>query len=194
MLGKAVLEAMDNPVWDKRKYTKRQRKVPKGGRKVKRTLVILLDGTNVPATHADTKGRKGKNGGEAGTRQLRIVVVFEYEALDEVGLPIPLPGSFSYSVLLCNALELKGFVKKLGEARGAQTALRVECGADGEECLESILTESFPQAVFFNDFMHAASYPDFPHSASFLTFFAEWTWKNASKSGIFLRQNGRNGV
>ena len=158
VLGKAALEAQKAPTWDKRAYSKAQRKVPKGGRKVERTLVILVDGTGVPATHADTKGRKGKNGGEAGTRQLRIVVVFEYEALDEDGLPIPLPGSFSYSVLLCNALELKGFVKKLGEARGARTAPRVECGADGEECLETILTEAFPNAVFFNDFMHAASY------------------------------------
>ena len=157
-LGKAVLEAMKTPVWDKRTYTKRQRKVPKGGRKVRRTLVILLDGTNVPATHADTKGRKGKNGGEAGSRQLRIVVIFEYEALDEDGHPVPIPGSSTYAVLLYNALELKGFVKKLGESRGARTALRVECGADGEECLETILTEAFPNAVFFNDFMHAASY------------------------------------
>ena len=158
LLGKAALEAQKKPLWDKRTYTKRQREVSQGGRKVARTLVILLDGTGVPATHADTKGRKGKNGGEAGTRQLRIVVIFEYESLDGDGHPVPLPGSFSYSVLLCNALELKGFVKKLGEARGAQTAPRVECGADGEEALETILTEAFPQAVFFNDFLHAASY------------------------------------
>ncbi|MBP5788482.1 MAG: hypothetical protein J6Y19_11790, partial [Kiritimatiellae bacterium] len=158
VLGKAALEAQKKPAWDRRTYAEKQRKVPEGGRKVGRTLVILVDGTGVPATHADTKGRKGRNGGEAGTRQLRIVVLFEYEALDGNGHPVPIPGSFSYAVLLCNALELKGFVRQLGEARGAGTALRVVCGADGEECLETILTEAFPDAVFFNDFMHAASY------------------------------------
>ena len=158
LLGKAALEAQKKPAWDRRTYTGKQRKVPNGGRRVPRTLVILLDGTGVPATHADTKGRKGRNGGEAGTRQLRVVVIFEYETVDAKGRPIPLPGSFSYAVLLCDALELKGFVKKLGEARGAGTALRVECGADGEEALEAILTEAFPDAVFFNDFMHAASH------------------------------------
>ena len=158
VLGKAALEAQKKPAWDRRTYAEKQRKVPEGGRKVGRTLVILVDGTGVPATHADTKGRKGRNGGEAGTRQLRIVVLFEYEALDGNGHPVPIPGSFSYAVLLCNALELKGVVRKLGEARGAGTALRVVCGADGEECLETILTEAFPDAVFFNDFMHAASY------------------------------------
>ena len=158
VLGKAAQEAQKSPAWDKRTYTEKQRKVPRGGRRVPRTLVILVDGTCVPATHADTKGRKGKNGGEAGTRQLRIVAIFEYEAVDAKGRPVPLPGSFSYAVLACDALELKGFVRKLGEARGAGTALRVECGADGEECLEPILTEAFPSAVFFNDFMHAASY------------------------------------
>ena len=158
LLGKAALEAQKKPAWDRRTYTGKQRKVPHGGRRVPRTLVILVDGTGVPATHADTKGRKGRNGGEAGTRQLRVVVIFEYETVDAKGRPIPLPGSFSYAVLLCDALELKGFVKKLGEARGAGTALRVECGADGEEALEAILTEAFPNAVFFNDFMHAASH------------------------------------
>ena len=156
--GLVALEAQKAAPWNKRTYTAKQRKVPKGGRRVPRTLVILVDGTCVPATRADTRGRKGKNGGEAGSRQLRIVVLFEYEALDAEGHPVPLPGSFSYAVLLCNALELKGFVKKLGEARGARTALRMECGADGEEALETLLTEAFPKAVFFNDFMHAASY------------------------------------
>jgi hypothetical protein len=156
--GLAALEAQKAAPWNKRTYTAKQRKLPKGGRRVPRTLVILVDGTCVPATRADTRDRKGKNGGEAGARQLRVVVLFEYEALDAEGHPVPLPGSFSYAVLLCNALELKGFVKKLGEARGARSALRVQCGADGEEALESILTDAFPRAVFFNDFMHAASY------------------------------------
>ncbi len=107
---------------------------------------------------ADTLGRKGRNGGEAGSRQLRIVVVCEYEAVDAKGRPIPIPGSFSYAVLLCNALELKGHTKKLAEARGARSVERLQCGADGEEALEAILTECPPQAVFFNDIMHAMSY------------------------------------
>ena len=156
--GEVALQAQKSPAWDKRTYPKKLRKTPKGGRKVPRTLVILVDGTCVPATHADTRGRKGKNGGETGSRQLRVVVLYEYEALDAEGRPVPIPGSFSYAVLLCNALELKGFVKKVGEARGARTVPRVLCGTDGEEALERLLTEAFPQAVFFNDFMHAASY------------------------------------
>ena len=156
--GETALQAQKSPAWDRRTYPEKHRKIPEGGRKVPRTLAILVDGTCVPATHADTRGRKGKNGGEAGSRQLRVVVMYEYEALDAEGRPVPIPGSFSYAVLLCNALELKGFVKKLGEARGARSVPRVLCGADGEEALEHLLTEAFPQAVFFNDFMHAASY------------------------------------
>ncbi|MBQ9345627.1 MAG: hypothetical protein IJT88_10490 [Kiritimatiellae bacterium] len=64
------------------------------------------------------------------------------------------PGSFSYAVMLCDALELMGRIKKLAEARGAGAAARLLCGADGEEAMEAILTEDFPQAVFHNDFMH----------------------------------------
>ena len=120
--------------------------------------MVQLDGTCVPAVKADTKGRKGKNGGEAGSRQLRVASMCEYEAVDAKGRPVPIPGSFSYAVMLCDAPELKGRVKKLAEARGAGTEARMQCGADGEEALEAILTEDFPNAVFHNDFMHAASY------------------------------------
>lgn len=77
-----------------------------------------MDGTCVPATGADTRGRKGRNGGEAGSRQLRIVAMCEYETVDAKGRSIPIPGSFSYAVFFCNALELKGHVKKLAETRG----------------------------------------------------------------------------
>lgn len=78
----------------------RPRKAPEGGRKVQRTLAILADGTCVPATHTDTPGRKGKNGGEAGSRQLRVVAMCEYETLDSEGRPVPISGAFSYAVLL----------------------------------------------------------------------------------------------
>ena len=156
--GVEALAAQETPAWDKREYTAEQRAVPEGGRRVPRTLAVQVDGTCVPATKADTKGRRGKNGGEAGSRQLRVASMCEYEAVDSKGRPVPIPGSFSYAVMLCDALELKGRVKKLAEARGARSVARMQCGADGEEALEAILTEDFPQAVFHNDFMHAASY------------------------------------
>lgn len=156
--GEEVRKALENPEWDVRDYAAWQLKLPEGARRVPRTLLLLLDGTCVPATGADTLGRKGRNGGEAGSRQLRIVAMCEYEAVDAKGRPIPIPGSFSYAALFCNALELKGHAKKLAEARGARSVERLQCGADGEEALEAILTECFPQAVFFNDIMHAMSY------------------------------------
>ena len=156
--GEEAYEAMKSPAWDARQYPEKDRKLPEGARPVPRTLLLLVDGTNVPATKADTRGHKGKQGGEAKTRQLRVVSLCEYEAVTEKGRPIPLPGSFSYGIMAGDALELKGFVKKLAEARGAGQAARMQCGADGEEALESILTDAFPRAVFFNDIMHAMSY------------------------------------
>jgi hypothetical protein len=156
--GQAERKALESPTWDVRTYTARQLRLPQGARRVPRTLLLLLDGTCVPATKADTRGRRGKNGGEAGSRQLRIVTLCEYEAVDAKGRPIPIPGSFSCAVLFCNALELKGYAKKFAEARGARSVARLECGADGEEALEAILTDLFPQAVFYNDIMHAMSY------------------------------------
>ena len=148
--GEEAYEAMKSPAWDARQYPEKDRKLPEGARPVPRTMLLLVDGTNVPATKADTRGHKGKQGGEAKTRQLRVVSLCEYEAVTEKGRPIPLPGSFSYGIMAGDALELKGFVKKLAEARGAGQAARMQCGADGEEALESILTDAFPRAVLSN--------------------------------------------
>lgn len=43
-------------------------------------------------------------------------------------------------MMLCDALKLRGRIKKLSEAHVARTAARLQCGADGEEALEAILT------------------------------------------------------
>ena len=154
MLGKAALEAMKTPVWDNRTHTKRQRKVPKGGRKVRRTLVILLDGTNDPSTHADTKGRKGKNGGRRGRGNFGSWSSSSTRRWTRTGTPSPSPDRSPTRCCCATPSNSRGSSRN--SANRAEPEL--QCGADGEECLETNLTEAFPNAVFFNDFMHAASH------------------------------------
>lgn len=157
-VGEKALAALRDPAKDVRRYTDAQLGVPDGGRRVERTLVAMADGTNAPCTKADTAGVRGKNGGEAGSRQLRVSNFCEYAAVTEKGVPVPIRGSFSYAVMHGDIGELTGQLKLQGAARGSGTVPRMQCVADGEEALEKAMRDAFPFAVFTNDFMHASGY------------------------------------
>ena len=157
-VGKDCLDAQREPEADVRRYADAQAKVPEGGRSVPRTLAAMADGTNVPCTKADTKGVAGRNGGEAGSRQLRVMSFSEHMAVTGKGVPVPIRGSFSYAVMRGDVGELTGMLRVQGVSRGAGTAPRVQCVADGEEGLEKAFRDAFPDAVFTNDFMHASGY------------------------------------
>ena len=157
-VGKDRLEEQRDPAKDVRRYSEAQLKVPENGRRVPRTLLAMADGTNAPCTKADTKGIPGKDGGEAGSRQLRVMSFNEYAAVTEKGVPVPIDGSFSYAVMKGDIGELAVTLKRQGVARGSGTVPRMQCVADGEEALERALRDAFPFAVFTNDFMHASGY------------------------------------
>lgn len=128
-----------------------------GKTKTERTLFCMLDGTGAPCTKKDTAGVKGKHG-EAGTRQIRVMLFGEYGWLDKNGRPAPYKKSFSYAVSGDEISEVSKLVRKLGMARGYGTIPRMQCVADGEVALENALRDSFPSATFTNDFMHACEY------------------------------------
>jgi hypothetical protein len=153
--GEQCLLTQDKAVRDVRSYPAR---VPKDGEtETDHTLFCMLDGTGAPCTKKDTANIKGKRG-EAGTRQIRVVLFGEYGWLDNKGRPSPFKGSFSYAVSGDEISEASGLVRKLGIARGYGTAPRMQCVADGEVALEKALRDCFPNAIFTNDFMHACGY------------------------------------
>lgn len=157
--GGAALLEQENPGMDVRSYTPARKGAGGGSRKVARTLVAMADGTNVPCTGADTAGVRGKNGGEAGSRQLRVPSFCEYERVTGKGVPVPIGGSFSYAVTDGDVSKLAGMIRLHGVARGYGTAPRMQCVADGEEALERAFRDAFPAGmVFTNDFMHASGY------------------------------------
>lgn len=157
--GEAALKEQEKPAKDVRTYTPAQKRAPDGSKEVPRTLVGMADGTNAPCVKADTKGVKGKDGGEAGSRQLRVMSFCEYERVTEKGVPIPIRGSFSYAVTDGDAAKLTGMIRLHGVARGYGTAPRMQCVADGEEAIEKAMRDAFRKdMVFTNDFMHASGY------------------------------------
>ena len=126
--GRRILEEQRRPPKDVRRYTEAQTRTPEGGRAVRRTLVAMADGTNVPCVKKDTKGVRDKNGDEAHSRRPRVMNFFEYCNVDGKGTPVPIRGAFSYAA------------------------------TDGEEALEKALRDTFPFAEFTNDVMHACGY------------------------------------
>lgn len=74
------------------------------------------------------------------------------------GVPIPIQGSFSYTVTDLGIGELTSLIHEQAVSRGSGTAPRVQCVADGEEALERAMRDALPFALFTNDFMHAAGY------------------------------------
>ena len=153
--GAHCLRTQEEAARDVRAYPER---TPKDGEtKTVHTLFCMLDGTGAPCTKTDTADTPGKNG-EAGTRQIRVVLFGEYAWLDAKGRPSPFRGSFSYAVSGEEIAAVSGLVRKLGIARGYGKASRMQCVADGEEALEKALRDAFPAAVFTNDFMHACGH------------------------------------
>ena len=156
--GEVALAESRNPGMDVRTYSIAQLRTPDGAHRVPRTLVMMADGTNPPCTKADTSGIKGKHSVQAKSRQLRVTSVCEYVNATDKGVPIPIAGSFSYSVTDLGIGELTSLVHEQAVSRGSGTVPRVQCVADGEEALEKALRDALPCAVFTNDFMHAAGY------------------------------------
>lgn len=157
-VGESELEASRSPGKDFRQYSDAKLRTPEGAHRVPRTLVVMSDGTNPPCTKADTAGVRGKNSGQAKSRQLRVVSACEYFNATDKGIPIPVEGSFSYAVTDKGIGELTSLIHEHAASRGSGTAPRVQCVADGEEALEKAMRDALPFAQFTNDFMHAAGY------------------------------------
>jgi len=153
--GEHCLHVQDQALMDVRSYPAHTPQ--EGEREVARTLFCMLDGTGAPCTKEDTAASEGKNG-EAGTRQIRVVVFGEYGWLDKKGRPVPFDTSFSYAVSGDPIADVTGLVRKLGVARGYGTVTRMQCVADGEDAIETALRDAFRDAVFTNDFIHASEH------------------------------------
>ena len=156
--GEAALAGLRTPGKDVRQYPDAKLRTPDGAHRVPRTLVVMADGTNPPCTKADTSGIRGKQSAQAKSRQLRVTSICEYANATDRGVPIPMAGSFSYSVTDLGIGELTGLIREQAVSRGSGTVPRVQCVADGEEALERAMRDALPFAEFTNDFMHAAGY------------------------------------
>ena len=135
-------------------------KMPKGSKYVGPTMAITVDGTGAPCTHADTEGVKGKDGEEAGTREIKVVAIGIYTHVDKTGRPILRRGDVWYFASHCSSDELESIVNMLARRRGIGTIQRVQFIGDGAGWIQKIWEHAFKNCGVIRtlDFVHAAGY------------------------------------
>jgi len=118
-------------------------------------LSIEMDGTGVPVTAAETAGRKGKAGGPARTREVKLGGVFTQTGRGERGRPVRDEDSTSYTGAIEDAA---AFGRRIdGEAwrRGWSRARRKVVIGDGAVWIWNLSHEYFPGAIEIVDLYHA---------------------------------------
>ena len=158
--GQKVLDRQENPQPDIRQPQAQ----PRSGDArrvfpVARTMYIMMDGTGVPCTAADTAHVKGRTSDEkAGTREIKVGVIGYYSWLDPLERPVPELGSASHVVAAVEASDFGTLMRKAAISRGYGTALRVQIVGDGADWIANIAAQAFPGAIFTADFYHACEH------------------------------------
>ena len=135
-------------------------RLPEDARHVGPTMVVEVDGTCAPCTHADTEGVKGKGGEEAGSREIKVVAMGVYTHVDKDGRPILRRGDVWYYASECSCDDLESFMNRLARRRGIGTIQRVQFIGDGAAWIQKIWEHAFKNcgAIRTLDFVHATSY------------------------------------
>lgn len=135
-------------------------KAPKGAKHVGLTMAVTVDGTGAPCTRADTDGVKGKDGDEAGTREIKVVAIGLYTHVDRNGRPILQKGNVWHFASHCSSDELESVMNMLARRRGIGTIQRVQFIGDGATWVQKIWEHAFKgcDAIRTLDFVHAAGY------------------------------------
>ena len=118
-------------------------------------LYIEMDGTGVPVTAAETAGRKGKAGGPARTREVKLGCVFTQTSCDENGRALRDEGSTSYTGAIEDAVAFGRRIWSEALRRGWSRARKKVVLGDGASWIWNLSHEYFPGAVEIVDLYHA---------------------------------------
>jgi len=119
-------------------------------------LYIGMDGTGVPMTRRELRGRKGKQpDGTAKTREAKLGCVFTQTATDKDGLPIRDPDSTSFTGAIESADAFGWRLYAEARRRGVNRAQRVVVLGDGAVWIRNLTRMHFPHATQIVDLYHA---------------------------------------
>ena len=144
--------------WDRpqRERTRFAQAPPPEAPKTIETLYIEFDGTGVPMTKTQTKGRKGKQkDGSAKTREAKVGCVFTQTSFNEKGRPIRDADSSSFTGAIETAPEFAWRIYAEAVRRGLFEARRIVVLTDGAKWIQTIVQDHFPLAMHIIDLYHA---------------------------------------
>ncbi|MCF0204271.1 MAG: hypothetical protein HUK12_03060, partial [Muribaculaceae bacterium] len=121
------------------KSGRKPRQHPAGSVSVGLTASVSSDGTGAPCTKADTAGRRGKDGGEAGTREVKLLTVTIYDRVDAKGRPIVNKGCIIYFAGTGGADEFAGQAVAILRAMKWERFSRLQFVSDGAKWQEAML-------------------------------------------------------
>lgn len=121
-------------------------------------LCVAADGTGAPMRAREVKGRKGKNGGRARTREVKVGAVFTHRP--------PTPGqrperdyqSTSYIADILPAQEFGQILRAEAQRRGIARARKVIFLGDGAPWIWRLARIHFPGAICILDYYHACEH------------------------------------
>ena len=119
------------------------------------TMYVAMDGTGVPVLPSEVEGRRGKEGGQAKTREAKLGCVFSQTRRDEQGFPLRDPESTTYVGAIEEATAFGVRIYTEAARRGATRALRLVVLGDGAPWIWGIAAEHFHQAIQIVDLYHA---------------------------------------
>ena len=144
-------------VWRKREARKIM--TEQGERREKKTIPVLYiayDGTGVPMTKKEVKGRKGKRpDGTARTREAKLGCAFTQTTVDEKGFPLRDPDSTTFVGAIETAEEFGWRIYAEAGRRGLDRAARVVILGDGAVWILNLAETHFPGAILIVDLYHA---------------------------------------
>lgn len=119
-------------------------------------LYISYDGTGVPMTEKELRGRPGKQAdGSSKTREAKLGCVFTQTRTDMKGFPVRDPDSTSFVGAIESAEEFGWRIYREAVHRGLGGAQRVIILADGAKWIRNLAQMHFPEATFILDLYHA---------------------------------------
>jgi hypothetical protein len=120
------------------------------------TLYISFDGTGVPMSPVELKGKKGKQrDGTSKTREAKLGCVFTQTTFDEEGNPVRDPHTTSYVGNIENSQEFGDRIYREALRRGLRKAKRVICLTDGAKYNKTISAKYFPESTHIIDLYHS---------------------------------------
>lgn len=135
-----------------------RRPLPKGARAVPPTVAVFADGTGAPCVRRDTRGVAGRNGGEAGTRELKVLAAVRYDHVDARGRPLVRPGDAIYRATAAGAADSGPMLRKMADELAAGEVVRTQFVSDGAAWAENMHGTEFCDAARTVDFYHACQY------------------------------------